>query len=200
MSQSMKLYVTATSPYARLAGIMVIEKGLESRVEIVEAQTRKENSPYYQINYQINPSGRVPCLVTDEGIALEDSQLICAYLDSLDGHPRLHRPSAIARLEASARSLCDSVYSSVALSMRGLGDSSKPASGYTVSEFAADIVAAMDELGIGEATIVGHSMGSLIAARVAMMYPECVTRLVLVGAFATRKCNQFLGSRTARAA
>jgi pimeloyl-ACP methyl ester carboxylesterase len=77
----------------------------------------------------------------------------------------------------------------IALSMRGHGESSKPASGYAISTFAADVIASMDELGIGEATIVGHSMGSLIAARVAMMYPERVTRLVLIGAFATLRGN-----------
>jgi hypothetical protein len=36
----MKLYVTYTSPYARLARILVIEKALEDRVEIIEAKTR----------------------------------------------------------------------------------------------------------------------------------------------------------------
>lgn len=77
----------------------------------------------------------------------------------------------------------------IALSMRGHGESSKPVSGYAISVFAGDVIAAMYELGIGEATIVGHSMGSLIAARVAMMYPEYVTRLVLIGAFATLKGN-----------
>jgi glutathione S-transferase len=79
----MKLYVTLTSPYARLARIMVLEKALEDRVEIMEAKTRIPRSPYYQIN----PSGRVPYLVDDAGIGMEDSQLICAYLDSLDGKP-----------------------------------------------------------------------------------------------------------------
>ena len=84
----MKLYVTYTSPYARLARIVVAEKGLENRVEILEAKTRTPDSPYYQIN----PSGRVPYLVDDAGRGMEDSQLICAYLDGLDGKPRLHHP------------------------------------------------------------------------------------------------------------
>jgi glutathione S-transferase len=106
----MKLYVTFTSPYARLARIVVVEKGLENRVEILEARTRTPGSPYYQIN----PSGRVPYLVDDAGIGMEDSQLICAYLDSLDGKPRLHDPQrdsdwAYRRLEASARSMCDGI-------------------------------------------------------------------------------------------
>ena len=75
----MKLYVTLRSPYARLARILVLEKGLEDRVEIIQAKTRTLGSPYYQIN----PSGRVPFLVDDAGIGIEDSQLLCAYLDSL---------------------------------------------------------------------------------------------------------------------
>ena len=86
----MKLYVTYTSPYARLARILVVEKALEDRVEVIEAKTRTPGSPYYQIN----PSGRVPYLVDETGLGMEDSQLICAYLDSLDGQPRFHDPHA----------------------------------------------------------------------------------------------------------
>ena len=48
----MKLYVTYGSPYARLARIIVIEKALEDRVEIIEAKTRTPGSPYYQINHR----------------------------------------------------------------------------------------------------------------------------------------------------
>ncbi|HKU99698.1 MAG TPA: glutathione S-transferase N-terminal domain-containing protein [Vineibacter sp.] len=106
----MKLYVTYTSPYARLARIIVMEKALADRVEIVEAKTRAPGSPYYQIN----PSGRVPYLVDDTGAGMEDSQIICAYLDGLDGKPRFHNAShapdwAYLRLEFTARSMCDGI-------------------------------------------------------------------------------------------
>ena len=106
----MKLYVTYTSPYARLARILVVEKGLEERVEILEAKTRTVGSPYYQIN----PSGRVPYLIDDAGIGMEDSQLICAYLDALDGKPSFHRSLsetdwAYRRLETNARSMCEGI-------------------------------------------------------------------------------------------
>ena len=105
----MKLYVTFTSPYARLARMLVAEKGLETRVEIIAAKTRTPDSPFYRIN----PSGRVPYLVDDAGVGIEDSQLICAYLDRLDGKPRFH-PSqdpdwSHRRLEARARSMCDGI-------------------------------------------------------------------------------------------
>jgi glutathione S-transferase len=106
----MKLYVTYTSPYARLARMMVVQKKLEDRVEIIEAKTRTPDSPYYKIN----PSGRVPYLVDDDGVGMEDSGLICAYLDGLDGKPWLHDPKlttdlSYRRIEATARSFADGV-------------------------------------------------------------------------------------------
>lgn len=104
----MKLFITPGSPYARMARIVVLEKGLADRVEIILARTREPGSPYYTIN----PSGRVPYLVRDDGIGLEESALICAYLDHLDGLPKFELPGGAQmwearRLEALARSLVD---------------------------------------------------------------------------------------------
>jgi glutathione S-transferase len=106
----MKLYVTLTSPYARMVRIIIQEKALEGRVEIIQALTRMTNSPYYSIN----PSGRVPYLIQDDGVAMEDSQLICAYLDHLNGKPIFDHPLGTAgwdtrRLEVLARSLMESL-------------------------------------------------------------------------------------------
>ena len=104
----MKLYITPGSPYARIARIVMLEKGLESRVAIVAAQTRTANSPYYAIN----PSGRVPFLLRDDGVGLEESAVVCRYLDHLDGTPRFDLPAGDAgwqalRLGALATSLLD---------------------------------------------------------------------------------------------
>jgi len=100
-----KLYITPGSPYARMARIVVMEKGLQPRVEVIQAQTRKADSPYYAIN----PSGRVPYLVRDDGVGMEESALVCDYLDALDGRPSLKLPEGweARRLEALARSLID---------------------------------------------------------------------------------------------
>ena len=104
----MKLYITYSSPYARLARIVVLEKGLERQVELIVAQTRTAGSAYYTTN----PSGRVPYLVRDDGIGLEDSSLICSYLDGLDGEALYALPSGedgwqARRLEVMARSMLD---------------------------------------------------------------------------------------------
>ena len=104
----MKLYITEGSPYARRARIVILEKGLAGRVEVIAAQTRDADSPYYRIN----PSGRVPYLVRDDGVGLEESALICAYLDHLDGKSAFDLPAGdeawdARRLEALARSMMD---------------------------------------------------------------------------------------------
>jgi non-heme chloroperoxidase len=69
----------------------------------------------------------------------------------------------------------------IALDQRGHGDSDRPADGYTMDDFAGDVIGLMDVLGIAEATLVGHSMGTFVARRVAERAPERVTRLVLLG-------------------
>lgn len=104
----MKLYVTPGSPYARMARIVILEKGLQDRVETIAAKTRVTDSPYYGIN----PSGRVPYLVRDDGVGMEESAVICAYLDHLDGEAVFDLPGGdqsweARRLEALARSLLD---------------------------------------------------------------------------------------------
>lgn len=101
----MKLYFTPSSPYARMPRIVVIEKELGGRIELVIARTRLVNSPYYKIN----PSGRVPYLIRDDGVGMEGSIVICAYLDQINGEPTLATPQdadawEARRLEASVQS------------------------------------------------------------------------------------------------
>jgi pimeloyl-ACP methyl ester carboxylesterase len=81
-------------------------------------------------------------------------------------------------------------YHVYALDQRGHGDSSKPACCYTQGDFSGDVVAFMDALGIAKASIVGHSMGSLIAHKVAVDHPTRVDKLVLVGSAPTVAGNE----------
>ena len=77
----------------------------------------------------------------------------------------------------------------IAITQRGHGDSSKPAGPYTTDAFVGDAVAAMDRLGVRRAVVFGHSMGSIVAQRLAMRHPERVAGLVLEGAFPGLKGN-----------
>jgi len=64
--------------------------------------------------------------------------------------------------------------------LRGSGDSDKPPGPYRIADYAADIWALLDKLGIAEANLVGLSMGGATAFEMAATRPERVRRLVVV--------------------
>ncbi len=76
----MKLYWSSASPYACKVRIVIAEKNLGRFVEetTVEVYT---DPPELTAS---NPLGKIPALITDDGLALFDSPVICAYLDA---HP-----------------------------------------------------------------------------------------------------------------
>lgn len=76
--------------------------------------------------------------------------------------------------------LLDNKYRVYVLDQRGHGDSDRSMGGYALPQFAADVLAFMDAMNIKQATIVGPSMGSIVAQHVAAQAPERVTKLVLV--------------------
>jgi non-heme chloroperoxidase len=83
-------------------------------------------------------------------------------------------------------------YHAFAPDQRGHGNSDRPVCCYTVDDFAADVDAFMEAVGVDEATLVGHSSGGLIAQRVALGYSQRVSRLVLIGSPITLVDNEAL--------
>ena len=62
----------------------------------------------------------------------------------------------------------------------GFGKSSKPKTfQYTFQQLALNTKTLLDSLGINKITVLGHSMGGMVAARFALMYPETTEKLVL---------------------
>jgi pimeloyl-ACP methyl ester carboxylesterase len=64
--------------------------------------------------------------------------------------------------------------------LRGHGNSSMPPSGYSTRHMAADLCALLDELGIPDVDIVGHSYGADIALHFALLHPTRVRKLALI--------------------
>lgn len=63
----------------------------------------------------------------------------------------------------------------------GFGKSSKPVPfQYSFSDMVSRTVELLDELGVDEVAVVGHSMGGMVATRFALMHPERTARLALV--------------------
>lgn len=65
--------------------------------------------------------------------------------------------------------------------LRGHGRSSQPPGGYGMDDLATDVLALLDVLDVESAVVLGHSMGSFVAQRMAALAPERVEGLVLVG-------------------
>lgn len=80
----------------------------------------------------------------------------------------------------------------IAVTQRGHGDSGRPESGYRPQDFAGDLAAVLDHLGIEAAIIAGHSMGATVAQRFAVDYPERCAGLLLVSAFTSWRDNAAL--------
>ncbi len=65
---------------------------------------------------------------------------------------------------------------------RGVGNTTIGSNPYTMEQLANDTAGLLDALKIQNATVLGYSLGSYVAQQVAIMNPEKVNRLVLVGA------------------
>jgi non-heme chloroperoxidase len=76
-----------------------------------------------------------------------------------------------------------------AVSLRGHGGSGRPTHGYAPADFARDVDAFMDAVGLPSAIVAGHSMGSAVALRFALEYPYRTRALVLIGAVAAWAAN-----------
>jgi glutathione S-transferase len=105
----MKLYYQTHSPFARKALVFAHEAGLADRIEVIHHETsptRRNDTVFAE-----NPLGKVPVLIRRGHKPIFDSDVICAYLDTLGG-ARLIPEAGEARwnallLQAMAQGLCD---------------------------------------------------------------------------------------------
>lgn len=102
----MRLYQTYTSPFPTRVRLLLYAKGLEA--EIIEPpgfHTAAEGKGDY---LAINPIGRVPTLITDDGRALPESEVICEYLEDAYPEPSLRPADAFGRAQVRLISrICD---------------------------------------------------------------------------------------------
>ncbi len=83
----MKLYWSSRSPFVRKVMVFAHECGLADRFECERAAVAMTR-PNAEL-LKINPTGKIPTLLLDDGTALYDSTVICEYLDSLHGGAKL---------------------------------------------------------------------------------------------------------------
>lgn len=76
-----------------------------------------------------------------------------------------------------------------AISQRGHGNSERPQGSYHPKDFAADVAAFIRQKNLGQAVIVGHSMGGVIAQQFALDYPQLTKAMVIVSSDVAFKNN-----------
>ncbi|MBC7637014.1 MAG: glutathione S-transferase N-terminal domain-containing protein [Acetobacteraceae bacterium] len=75
----MKLFYSPASPYVRKVMACAIARGIDGRIARLTSGTSE-----YQAGLQLaNPLSKVPCLITDDGLSLFDSPVICEFLDTI---------------------------------------------------------------------------------------------------------------------
>jgi pimeloyl-ACP methyl ester carboxylesterase len=72
-------------------------------------------------------------------------------------------------------------YRTYALDFWGFGESSTKLKTYAVQDFVGLIDQFMEQLGIAEAPLVGHSMGGTVSLLTAFHYPQRVNKVVVIG-------------------
>lgn len=108
----MELYLNATSPYARLVRIVLIEKGLANTVVLKWCDPWADDAALLKVN----PAGRIPALVTEEGTRLSESMLIAVYLDGMcPDNPMLPAShlGEVLHLAGLGQSLMDAAFTTV---------------------------------------------------------------------------------------
>jgi len=111
----MQLIYSTTSPYARKARMLIIEKGLVDHFEYYQVNTLQDA----EFIRGVNPLGKIPALVLSDGEVLYDSPVICEFIDLLDHSTLLIPAEKQSRFEvltnqALADGLLDAVIAIVA--------------------------------------------------------------------------------------
>ena len=90
----MILFTNLTSPYARLARIAVIEKGLSPRVDVRVIDPWGGDPDFLHSNVH----ERVPALITDDGTGISESAMVLHWLDHIAPAPPLFPQDALAQM------------------------------------------------------------------------------------------------------
>ncbi len=71
-----------------------------------------------------------------------------------------------------------STHQTVSIDLAGFGESGSERDDWTMTNFAKDVTAVMDQEEVGQAVLVGHSMGGLVILEVAKQIPERIIGLI----------------------
>jgi glutathione S-transferase len=132
-----------SSPFVRKVMACAVARGLDGQLELITANANA--SP--PVLLEVNPLSKVPALVTDDGVSLYDSPVICEYLDSLGDAVALFPPAGGARWRAlKFQALGDGMMDAAVLRRGELLRPSDPARDHVMARQKAAVARSLDEL------------------------------------------------------
>jgi len=138
----MKLYYSPTSPYVRKVAACAIACGLQDQIQRIE--TNPHASPPALVGE--NPLSKVPCLVTEDGLALFDSPVICEYLDAV-GEGSLFPPAGPLRWRAlKLQAIGDGIMDAAVMRRMEMGRPAEEARTANMARQAAAMARSLDQL------------------------------------------------------
>ena len=162
----MQLFYSPASPFVRKVMACAVARGLDRQIEPIP--TNPHLSPPALL--AANPLSKVPCLITEDGLGLFDSPVICEYLDGLEGglplFPRHGGPRWLAlKLQAMGDGIMDAAVARRGESLRPAEDARaalmaryKAAVDRTVAALEADVPHQVVDIGT---IAVGCALGYL---------------------------------------
>jgi glutathione S-transferase len=139
----LKLYSNAASPFARKCRVIAHELGLK----LDEIRTLPMQEPEFR---KVNPLGKIPALVLDDGSVLIDSPVICEYLNHVGGGKFFPGMSILrhssGRWKALGLAALGDGIADAAVALRGLMGHESPAAEAARARQLAAVLAALDAL------------------------------------------------------
>ena len=117
----MQLFYSPASPFARKVLACAIARDIDARIERIEVAAT--SSPAALLG--VNPLSKVPALLTDDGLSLYDSPVICEFLDGIGEAPAMFPAAGAGRLRAlKQQAMGDGIMDAAVLRR---GESTRPA-------------------------------------------------------------------------
>ncbi len=139
----MKLFYSPTSPYVRKVMACAITRGLDGMIEKIPCNPHLSKPDLLAAN----PLSKVPCLVTNDGLALFDSPVICEYLDSLGEALPLFPSHGAGRWRAlKLQAMADGILDAAVAGRGELGKPREDARDATLARFKFVIAGTLDAL------------------------------------------------------
>lgn len=170
---AMKFYSAPASPFVRKVLVLAHETGQIGDLEMVPTKPAEVEAALIAVN----PMSKIPALVTEDGVSLPESDMICLYLDERHSGEKII-PTGAGRWEALAREAVADGFMEAAVGRRGEdGRPDGERSQVTVDKLMARMMRCMDTMetdaaAAGDAVNIGTISLAVACGYADFRYPD----------------------------